>query len=83
MLRGILAVAVQQHHRVKTVLDGVVIAELLVAAVALVDRAVENGDLAVRVAFAVVGHAVEGVVGGLIVNDQHFDGVVVIVPDGF
>ena len=45
LFRRILAVAVHQRDEIEAVVDRVAVAELLVAAVALVDRRAQNGDL--------------------------------------
>ncbi len=42
-LRRVLPIAVQQHHRIEVVADGVLIPELLVPTIALVLTVVEDG----------------------------------------
>ena len=70
-LRGVLAVAVEQHHDVPAVVDGVAVAGLLVAAVAEVAswRTIVSG-MSVPSCDVLVGDG-EGGVGGVVVLHQH------------
>ena len=71
-LGRVLAVAVHQRHPVETVLDGVMEADLLVAAVALVDRVEQHRQLEGDDPPAVGQFAAEeGVVLGGVVDDEH------------
>ena len=71
-LGRVLAVAVHQRHPVEAVFDGVVESDLLVAAVALVDRVEQHGQLEGHDPPAVGQFAAqEGVVPGGVVDDEH------------
>ena len=64
----------QQRYEVEIVLDGVVIADLLIAAIALVDRIVEHGHLEGNFRIAANPDPLgEGSVLGTVVNDQNLD----------
>ena len=72
--RCILAVAMDQRDDVKALPDGEIEPDLLVAAIALVDRIVEHMDREAAVARGAVAHGrPEGVIMGLVVDDQDFD----------
>ena len=72
-LGRVLAVAVQQRHEVEAVLDRVMVADLLVAAIALVHRVVEHGHLEGDVSLPDADRLREGRILGTVVDDQDFD----------
>ena len=75
-LRRVLAVAVDQRDEIKPVLDGVAVAEFLVAAVTLVFGVAQDGNLEAAVVVMgpdVVEAGVEGVVRRGVVDDEDFD----------
>ena len=79
-LRRVLPVAVHQRDEVEAVLDGEVVADLLVAAVALVDRVEEHVQRERQRACALrVAALLERAVLRRIVEHQHFD-VVLLAP---
>ena len=72
-LRRILAVAMDQGDEVEAVVDSVPVAELLVAAVALVDRGAQDGDLEALDGLLMRHAGGESVVLRRIVDDENLD----------
>ena len=75
--RRVLAIAMDERDDVEAVIDGVAVAELLVAAVALVLRGAQDGDLKSRMFLLVTQPVEESPVARGIVDDQHLDAVLV------
>ena len=73
LFRGVLAIAMDEGDEVESVVDGVAVAELLVAAVALVEGGAEDGDPEAFDGFLVSEAGGEGVVFRGVVDDEDFD----------
>ena len=71
-LRSVLPVAMEQSHGVETFFDGVMEANLLISAIALLGRVVEHGQRKTLALAARQSRFFEGLVLRRIVNDQDF-----------
>jgi hypothetical protein len=70
LFRRVLSVAVKQHHGIKTVIYGVLVADLLVAAIALVDRIEKDLDVPLGVPALVLHPDLECPILRRVVDDQ-------------